>query len=153
MKLFKKILPGLIILFLGIIVFITLNNKPSDDVNNLSDPSKIETTDSQDYFSIIDAGSHNFENIISEGVVLVDFWAEWCPPCRIQNPILEDLAKEIGKNALIAKVDVDNHGELAANYNVRNIPTLILFRDGEPVEFMVGVQQKEELKTIIYKHL
>lgn len=97
--------------------------------------------------------SGNFDETIASGLVLVDFWATWCPPCRIQGPIIEDLAADIGEVATISKLDVDDHRSVAAMYQVRNIPTLILFKDGEPVERFVGVQQKETLKAAINKHL
>ncbi|MDX9941410.1 MAG: thioredoxin [Bacteroidales bacterium] len=91
----------------------------------------------------------NFKQITDQGVVLIDFWATWCPPCRIQNPIVEDVAAEIGDKARIAKLDVDQNGRLAALYEVRNIPTLIIFKDGEPARRFVGVTQKETLLEAI----
>jgi thioredoxin 1 len=95
----------------------------------------------------------NFQQTISSGVVLVDFWATWCPPCRIQGPIIEELARDIGDRAVISKLDVDDHGSVASQYQVRNIPTLIIFKDGEPVEQFVGVQQKTTLKAAIERYL
>lgn len=91
----------------------------------------------------------NFEHMVREGVVLVDFWATWCPPCRIQGPIVEELARDMGSKAVISKLDVDDHANIAALYQVRSIPTLIIFRDGEPVRRFVGVQQKETLAQAI----
>jgi len=94
-----------------------------------------------------------FEQTIAEGVTLVDFWAVWCPPCRIQNPIIEEVAQELGDVAKITKLDVD-HNPRSANMNrVQNIPTLIIFKDGEPVQRYVGVQQKETLVAAIKSHL
>lgn len=91
----------------------------------------------------------NFGQIVGNGVVLVDFWATWCPPCRIQNPIVEQVAAEIGDKAVITKLDVDQNGRVAALYEVRNIPTLIIFKDGEPARRFVGVTQKETLMAAI----
>lgn len=94
-----------------------------------------------------------FEETISAGVTLVDFWAVWCPPCRIQNPIIEEVALEIGELAKITKLDVDHNPRSASLNRVQNIPTLIIFKDGEQVERFVGVQQKETLLAAIKNHL
>ncbi|HFO9584576.1 TPA: thioredoxin [Listeria monocytogenes] len=93
-----------------------------------------------------------FDNEISEGVTLVDFWATWCPPCRVQGPILEDLSKSIDKDVTIAKVDVDQEKEIALKYMIRSIPTLIIFKDGKPVDTMVGVQSHEVLTNKLSKY-
>jgi len=77
--------------------------------------------------------------------VLVDFWAEWCGPCRQVAPIVEDLADDYAGRAKVGKVDVDANQRIAAQYGIRSIPSLIIFRDGEPVEQMVGVQPKKQL--------
>ncbi len=94
-----------------------------------------------------------FEQSIAEGVTLVDFWAVWCPPCRIQNPIIEQVALEIGDRAKIAKVDVDHNPRSAGAYRVQNIPTLIIFKDGQPVQRFVGVQQKQTLLAALESHM
>jgi thioredoxin 1 len=91
----------------------------------------------------------NFEHTVAEGVVLVDFWATWCAPCRIQGPIVDELARDMGNKAVISKLDVDDHGTIAALYQVRSIPTLIIFQNGEPVRRFVGVQEKETLAQAI----
>lgn len=95
----------------------------------------------------------NFDQTIAEGVTLVDFWAVWCPPCRIQNPIIEEVAQEIGDIAKITKLDVDHNPRAARMNGVQNIPTLIIFKDGKQVERYVGVQQKETLVAAIQSHL
>jgi len=87
----------------------------------------------------------NYEEATASGVVLVDFWAPWCGPCKMQTPILEKVAAQIGDKAVIAKVNVDEHPELAAKYGIRSIPTLILLKDGENKQQFVGLQQQAAL--------
>jgi thioredoxin 1 len=87
----------------------------------------------------------NFKETIATGTVLVDFWAPWCGPCKMQTPILDKVAEAVGDTAVIAKVNVDEHAPLAAQFGVRSIPTLILFKDGEKVQDFIGVQQEAAL--------
>ena len=87
----------------------------------------------------------NFAETIASGTVLVDFWAPWCGPCKMQGPILDKVAEKIGDKAVIAKVNVDEAAPLAAQFGVRSIPTLILFKDGEKVQDFIGVQQEPAL--------
>jgi thioredoxin len=98
-------------------------------------------------------GKNNFNDTIANGVTLVDFWAEWCGPCRMQLPILEEVSEEIGEKATVGKINVDHELELAQRFGVQSIPTLILFKDGEIVDTMVGVQAKETLVDKINKAL
>ncbi len=90
-----------------------------------------------------------FEAAVAKGTVLVDFWAPWCGPCRMQTPILERLADELGGQVAICKVNVDENAEAAAAFNVMSIPTLIVFRDGKPVKQFVGLQQAATLKAAL----
>ncbi len=103
--------------------------------------------------SVINLKSDTFEKQVTTGVTLVDFWAEWCSPCRFQLPILKEVADEIGDKAVIAKVNVDEELELARQFGVQSIPTLILFKDGQMIDIMVGVQSKEVLIEKISKAL
>ena len=90
-----------------------------------------------------------FEAAVAKGTVLVDFWAPWCGPCRMQTPILERLADELGGQVAICKVNVDENAEAAAAFNVMSIPTLIVLRDGKPVKQFVGLQQAATLKAAL----
>jgi len=84
--------------------------------------------------------------------ILIDFWAPWCGPCQMQGPIIDELAGEVGDKAVIGKINVDDNQQLAGKYGIMSIPALIVFKDGEAVENMVGVHQKEDLLKVIEKH-
>lgn len=94
-----------------------------------------------------------FEQVVKEGLVLVDFFATWCGPCRIMSSILEDMSEELAGKAEVVKVDVDQEGELARKFGVMSIPTLILFKDGKEVEKHVGVWQREDCLEVINSYL
>ncbi|MFC6987810.1 thioredoxin [Haloplanus sp. GCM10025708] len=83
-------------------------------------------------------------------VVLVDFYADWCGPCQMLEPVVETIAAET--NASVAKVDIDANQQVAAEYGVRSVPTLVLFADGQPVERLVGMQDESRLRTVIENH-
>ena len=94
-----------------------------------------------------------FEAETNEGLVLVDFWATWCGPCKMIAPVLEELAADYEGKADILKLDVDENPSTAAKYEVMSIPTLIVFKDGQPVDKVVGFQPKENLAEVLDKHL
>ncbi len=104
---------------------------------------------------IITLTDQNFENEVkaSQIPILVDFWAEWCAPCRMVAPVLDELAEEFDGKVKIGKLNVDQNRSVAAQYGVMSIPTLILFKNGELVEQMVGAQPKENLQKVIQSAL
>lgn len=98
---------------------------------------------------------NNFdETVMNSGqVALLDFWAQWCGPCRAIAPIVEELASEYEGKAIIGKVDVDQNQEIALKYNIRSIPTILIVKDGEIVDRHVGATTKAVLKGKLDKHL
>ena len=95
-----------------------------------------------------------FEELLNSGKpVVIDFWAEWCGPCRMVGPIVEELATEYAEKVVIGKVDVDNNDEITAKFGIRNIPTILFFKNGEIVDKQVGAAQKSLLVEKIDKLL
>ena len=95
----------------------------------------------------------NFNDVVNNGVVLVDFWAEWCGPCRMIAPMIEELASEYDGKATIGKLDVDNNQESSVKFGVRSIPTLLIFKDGEIVDRHFGAVGKDILAKSIDSNL
>jgi len=103
--------------------------------------------------AIVNVSDDSFKTEVEgTGTVLVDFWAPWCGPCKMIAPVLEELDKELG-NLKIAKVNVDDNPESASRFGVMSIPTLIVFKDGEPVDKVVGFQSKDALKNVVGRHM
>lgn len=102
----------------------------------------------------IEVTDANFDATLKENqFVLVDFWAEWCGPCRMVAPVMEDLAKEYEGRLKVAKLDVDSNPQTAMKFRVMSIPTIILFKNGQPVEVMVGAAPKNSFVARLNKHL
>jgi thioredoxin 1 len=102
---------------------------------------------------VMELGDSNFDSVVSSGVTLVDFWAPWCGPCMMQGPIVDRVAEFVGEKATIAKLNVDEGQRVAAQYGIRSIPTIIVFKDGQPVQQFVGVQSESVLVNAIEQAL
>lgn len=102
--------------------------------------------------AIVNATDQTFSEETSKGLVLADFWATWCGPCRMIAPVLEEIDAEMGDQLKIVKLDVDENPDTASKYGVMSIPTLFLFKDGQIVDKVVGYRPKEALLEVIKKH-
>lgn len=114
--------------------------------NNALKMSKEQQTDSPNLIILTDK---NFNETIKEGVTLVDFWAPWCMPCKIQNPVINQIADELKGKAKICKINVDEHKSSAAQMKIRNIPNIIIFKDGKAVKQLIGVKPKHTLLKVV----
>ncbi|MCF6092608.1 thioredoxin [Microaerobacter geothermalis] len=103
--------------------------------------------------AIVSASDQTFQNEVSNGTVVVDFWAPWCGPCKMIAPVLEEIDSEVGDKLKIVKVNVDENPESAGRFGIMSIPTLLVFKNGEPVDKIVGFQPKEALMGTINKYL
>lgn len=96
--------------------------------------------------------SEEFVEVTKEGLVLVDFYANWCGPCRMMSPVLEEIEEEVEALSVV-KVDTDENGALAAKYGVQSIPNMILFKDGKPVDQIIGFRPKDDVLEVVEKYL
>jgi len=94
---------------------------------------------------VVELNDRNWSQTIANGVTLVDFWAPWCGPCMLQGPILEQVAEKVTGQATVAKVNVDGSPDIAAQYGIRSIPTLMIFKDGNLQQQLVGVHSEAQL--------
>lgn len=104
---------------------------------------------------IVHLNDANFDDRIKQtsGPVLVDFWADWCGPCKALTPVLEQIAEELRGRAVVAKVDVVENGDLTNRFGIRHIPTLMVFKGGRVVDQMIGAAPREQIRELIEKHI
>jgi thioredoxin 1 len=105
--------------------------------------------------NMVEFTEQNFEDQVlkSDKPVLVDFWAPWCAPCRMMGPTVEAVAKEYADRAIVGKINVDDNQNIAGRYNIRGIPTLLLFKGGQVQEQVVGATSKDVIAKMLEKHL
>ena len=101
--------------------------------------------------SVINLTTENFENEVMEArvPVLIDFWATWCGPCKMMSPVVDEIAEEMGQNAKVCKVNIDEQPELAGKFGVMSIPTFIVIKQGKETERTVGAQAKEAISKLL----
>lgn len=97
----------------------------------------------------MDLTNKNFDSIIGNGVTLVDFWADWCGPCKMQAPVIDELGEKYEGKVTVAKLNVDDEPSIAARFGVMSIPTLIVYREGEEVTRRVGVQSLDQIEVML----
>ncbi|MBI9067786.1 MAG: thioredoxin [Salinivirgaceae bacterium] len=125
------IVGGISLLFIGFIVF---NYKKMKNMPNAASHEKIKILSSK-----------NFKLQTAKGLVLVDFWAPWCGPCKMMTPVLNEMAEQDSHTVTIAKVNVDNQQQLAQKFKIRSIPTMMLFKDGKEIKRFAGVKTRKFL--------
>ena len=138
----KSILP---ILF----VFILFSCNSTSNKDTKENDTKTDTLSQQSEIGITELTEAHFETFIQSGIVIVDFYAVWCKPCKIQAPIIEKVQKELADKIKIGKIDIDNHSSIANQFGIRSIPTLIIFKNGKQAKQLIGITSKEDIINAI----
>jgi thioredoxin 1 len=124
-------------------------NKTTNITNVFNDNNSLALVNG----GVIILNDRTFAETIKKGVTLVDFWATWCRPCKMQAPIIEEVSSQMSGKATIGKLDVDQNPDVSRKYNVQSIPTMIIFKDGKVVSQFMGLTSKEEIVAEINKYL
>ena len=125
----------------GFVIYVVRNYKKMQNMPNTPESMKIKILNNK-----------NFKSQIRSGLVLVDFWAPWCGPCKMMAPVLNNLAEEASDSMTIAKVNVDNQQHLSQKYKIRNIPILVMFKEGKEINRYMGIKTKKFLMHEINKN-
>jgi thioredoxin 1 len=121
--------------------------------NSILNAKKLEKVDKMDGKSV-ELNDGNFDQMVNKpGLMVVDFWAEWCAPCRFVSPVLDELAKEYAGKMVLGKLNVDLNPQVSARFMIRSIPTIMFFKDGKPVDTVIGALPKPMIETKIKKNL
>lgn len=152
MKEKKKIIVEILI-FIAILIIISyvynsfINIKYSDyNIDNKEESEKME---------ILKITNSNYSEEVekTDKLVLIDFWASWCGPCRMMSPIVDEIAKEVSEQIKVGKVNVDEEADLAVKFNISSIPTLVIIKDGKVVKTLIGVQSKKTIMNALNQEL
>ncbi len=135
----KGLIRALVVIAVVVILFMRSYNK-------MKNTPAVENSELIEHLT-----AQNFAHKTKSGVVLVDFWADWCMPCKMMAPILNEVAEATDGTATIYKLNVDEQQQVAAQFGIRSIPTMILFKDGKEVERIIGVKSKEAVIASINK--
>lgn len=122
------------VLIVAFLVYIGYSHKKMNNIAKVPNSKKIKVLDNK-----------NFKNVIGNGIVLVDFWAPWCGPCKMIAPVLNEIAETESDKVTVAKVNVDHQQQIAGKFKVKSIPTLIMFKDGKEINRFVGYKPKRFL--------
>jgi thioredoxin 1 len=130
-----------------------LENIRKNMYNKLLNAENVEKVKNMDGKSV-ELNDGNFDQMVSKpGLMVVDFWAEWCAPCRFVSPVLDELAKEYAGKMVLGKLNVDLNPRISAKFMIRSIPTIMFFKDGKPVDTVIGALPKPMIESKIKKNL